>query len=82
MMPDFKRALLVTGILNVFLYSIGFFVPDIFLGFFVVCGIECVIGLLLLLSKESRMTGAGMILAGALGLLIGFAVCTMMITNL
>ena len=81
-MKTFQQTVWIAGAINASLYIIAYFEPPMFFGFFGICIVECVVGIALLFVKDSKSIGQGLILAGSLCLLIGFAVCTMMIGNI
>lgn len=80
-MSQFKRALLITGGLNISLFILGLFAVEVLILFLVLCLGELVIGLLLIVSKDSRQTGQAILLAAGICLLIGFSVCSIMMTG-
>jgi uncharacterized membrane protein HdeD (DUF308 family) len=81
-MRSFKKAFVITLVINIILYAIAFAEPLIFVGFFALCVLECVFGLLFLISSELRPDGQGMLLAGLICLVIGFSICSTMTYNI
>ncbi len=75
-MTSFKKSLIIACTINTILLLTSFAFPASFLIMIGACLIEIIGGLLLLIGTETRSYGQGILLAGALGLLIGLSVCT------
>lgn len=77
-MGKFTNALFLAAAVNTLLFVVGFLEPAFFVVFLAVIAIEFLVGFILLLDKDSRQTGGGIMTAAAITLLIGFSVCSTM----
>ncbi len=75
-MNKFVKSLLITSGFNILLFALGFIQPGLFLWFFILVALEFIIGLGMLISKETREIAKGILVAAGVTFLIGFSVCS------
>lgn len=78
-MNKFVKALLITLGINAFMLVLAYSgLAEFFIIIPIITAIEIVIGAIMAIAKQSRQTGAGVLVAGGIGLLIGLSICSSM----
>ena len=80
-MKKFAQSFLLASAANAILLLAGFAQPMIWVALWGAAATEILIGLFFVLVKSNRQSGAGLLLAGGISLLIGLSVCSSMTYN-